>query len=560
MLFGSRNKKTTYVNAASTTEELKVFGEYIKNINSPLFTEVHTPDFIELMQDEDLQGFSIAYVFNHASEDDAEKFCEAFNVNVVHKKDLKDLHDEMLTANSVEIDPYGPDADQRKIGDIYDIAEEDPWDKRTPEQIQADEEERLLMEKEVAAGRLTNESFTPPPSKEKLRTLDVTEIKTSVDGNGNVQVESVLAIKNNENKIQRVQSDQDVMGNKVADLFGVDEDGKKQFSATIPELDTLSEDIILYIIECKLLHPFMAMETSNTVQNRHKNSGAMIFYVDQGWAVTTESHDAAKLVNYLEMQGSRVDVFPVNKKGEMNISVKEYFDANKKVLAQILGLSEDEIFYRIDVAKSKTQAHYMLSAVMNLLMNEPLLYEKIHYTGLSEQGAWITSRKVLSLDQISSHLKDNGMTTTTAYAVNYFGARLVEDDEIEVVDSNEPEEEQPRPWNGRMEEFLALGDGDEEKAWKHVRGKELIFCSLFMGSNDGTLIYITPAQYFAEHKEPWQGQMKIDHLITPDMKKVDDSDNTYRSRSREEAKITQDLLQKGLIEYLLFNLYINSLQ
>jgi hypothetical protein len=106
---------------------------------------------------------------------------------------------------------------------------------------------------------------------------------------------------------------------------------------------------------------------------------------------------------------------------------------------------------------------------------------------------------------------------------------------------------------------LALGEGDEEKAWKKVKAKELIFCASYIDSHEGTLIYITPAEYFAEHKEAWNQPLKIDHLITPDMKPVDGSENTYRSRSREESKISQGLQDKGMTEHLLFNLHINSL-
>jgi hypothetical protein len=554
MLFGSIKHKKTFVNAASTTEELKVFGEYIKNVDSPLFTEVHKPDFVELMQDEDLQGFSVAYVFNHKSEKNAEEFCKSFNINIVHQKELKDLHDEMLTAGEVTVDPYSAEADQRKLGEIYNINDVDPWDVRTPEQIAEDESERKKMLMEQAAGRLTGDSFTPPPSREKLESIKNSGIQMSFDENGNPIIESAVYSKIDENE-ERRQRRIDEMGMHVANFEG--ETGEQRyFNAVVPELETLADDCILYIVESEMLHSAITLETNNSVQNRHKNSGAFIFYVEDGWAITTESRDAAKLVKYIEMMGRKADVFTVNKSGEMNLSVKEDFDTNRLILCDMQGTDNNKIYYRIDVGKTNMQAAYMLSATMNVLLKDEIMYEKIHYTGLSDDGAWITSTKMLSLEQIANYLKENGLVSTSSYAINNFGQRIID---ISKMQEETKEEQQPRPWNGRYEEFLALGEGDEEKAWKKVKAKELIFCASYIDSHEGTLIYITPAEYFAEHKEAWNQPLKIDHLITPDMKPVDGSENTYRSRSREESKISQGLQDKGMTEHLLFNLHINSL-
>lgn len=558
MLFGSIKNNKTYVAAASRTEELKVFGEYMQNLSqtsgSELFNDIHKPDFIELMQDDDLKGYSIAYVFEHKNDEQAEAFCIAFNISVVHKKELKDLHEEMLTVSDENIDPYlSEKADQRAIGEIYDIEQTDPWDVRTPEQILKAYEDSKTLTDMQRDGKLTGESFTSHKDKKNKKGVAITDITTSRDENGNTQIDSATYIKQGEHALKARDFADDELGGVIADFTGSDR--QKRFSAIVPGIDAIADDAIMYIVESDIITRQMVFETK--IQ-RHKNSGALIFYNDTNWAITHESRDAAKLQKFIELAGRKSTVFPVNKKGELNVTAKKEYQDFASSLASNLGNGED-IYFRIDVSKKFINAVYMLSAAMDILMKEDLLYEKIHSTGVSEKGGWIVSRRMLSLEQISSHLKETGMIVNSAYAVNDWGQRIVDDDEVKVIDANAPPEiQQPRPWNGRMEEFLALGDGDIEKSWKKVKGKELIFCALPLGPNEGTLVYITPAEYFAEHKEAWDGQIPLEHLISPNLKPVEDSVNTYRS-GREELGISQELASKGLLEHLFFNLYINNI-
>ncbi len=113
----------------------------------------------------------------------------------------------------------------------------------------------------------------------------------------------------------------------------------------------------------------------------------------------------------------------------------------------------------------------------------------------------------------------------------------------------------PRPWNARSEELAAMSDDDRKAVLAKVRGREFIFTGQSNGIH-GTIIYITPAEFFATEERMWEAALPIQHLLPRDLKEI--GPGVYRTY-RDWIPVQQELYERGFEEDLFsFGAYVNG--
>lgn len=545
MIFGTIKNNKTILAAATTTEELKIFGKALieKNV---LCQNAFEPDLIKLLQDDDLTGLSLAYVFEHKNHDEAIQFSNHYNVNIIDITELRSKHHEMLGSQGKDIDPYSAGADNRTIGDIYDLSQTDPWDSRSEEEKIADAQAKEKADKKKKSGNLTGESFSANPNK----LISVTDVHMEKDSvTGEITIERAIAVKLNEEIVEEEKII--TIGGKIIDF-----NGSNALITTNMDISSYPYDQRFYVITSNFFkHAFMKFDKFNGMR-RHTDSGACILESTKGWAIMACPDDAAKLDYYIKLFTETTNVYVVNKDGNLLVEPTNDFEISKQDFLNIIS-HEHGIYYISRISNKHIAETSILGEIVEVLKNTQL-YHKLNSIGINN-GAWITSRNLMSLLTMNAELNKRGYETSKPDTIDKDNDVILEGDAASVIDLTEKPKQEPRPWNGRMEEFLALGDGDIEKAWRKVKGKELVYCTLPISRHDGVLVYITPAEYWENNKNLWDGVLHIDHLLPSDLKPIEDSLNTWRSRSREELKISHSLIDKGLGEPMLFNLFINNL-
>lgn len=544
MIYGTIFENKTILAGATTTEELKIFGSAL--IETHLFCKkAYEPDLAQLLQDEDLNGLSFAYVFVHKSNNEATKFVNHYNINILTPSELRDYHKAMVSEQGKDVDPYSMGADRRSIGEIYALEQSDPWDGRSEEEKQQDATNKEKAEKNKKDGGLTGDSF----SADSKKSVAITDIHVEKKDDGTFDITKAIGVKF-ENEIIEEQKEFTI-GEKIVNF--VDGHGGKINSSL--DVSSYPDDKFYVITSPYLKHAFMNFDKFNGV-SRHTDSGACLLEKTKDFVIMQYADDAAKMEYYIKLIGHPLTIYVVNKEGYLLNEPTDDFEIMSSVYKKTIS-HDHGIYYVSYLSNNKVNETSLLGEIVNILKNSDQ-YKKLYSIGL-DNGAWISSKNLMSLGVMISELTLAGYGASKPSAVDKDNNIIIEGDGASVIDTTQKDAQLPRPWNGRMEEFLALGDGDIEKAWKKVKGKELIYCTIPISRHDGVLIYITPAEYWDTNHAFWDGELCINHLLAPDMKPVEDSLNTWRSKSRDELSLNHSLISVGMGEPMDFTVFINNL-
>lgn len=152
------------------------------------------PAAFEHLTDDRLRNMLHAYLFEADTEQAITEVVETLQVEILHRNRALDKQRGMMSAE--EADPYrSNDDDSRTIEEIYGLDTDDRWDKRTDEQIEQDKAYKQLADEAKKKGELTGDSFSGGKNRKKKDEVRVTDIRTSINADGSVQIDDVLATK-----------------------------------------------------------------------------------------------------------------------------------------------------------------------------------------------------------------------------------------------------------------------------------------------------------------------------------------------------------------------------
>lgn len=261
MLYGHKeivdNRIATLVSSATTVEEFDKFLHVVaaQNPKTRNFNEMYTSQVLQHLMEETYKGFKKPiHVFYHDDETQREAFIKEWSIEiVVAKANALDRQADMLwekEKRQIQAEKKARDAaeeaaeaagqeytgDREKtIEEMYGLDKHDPWDSRTQEEREHDQEMREYARKARAAGTMTTDSFeapvTPrqaPPDQMQMPPdmmpgnapdafdgtppdqmapdqmgnpqgqqgqLNVNKIEADIDSNGNINFASVRATK-----------------------------------------------------------------------------------------------------------------------------------------------------------------------------------------------------------------------------------------------------------------------------------------------------------------------------------------------------------------------------
>lgn len=193
MLYGHKeivdNRTATLVSSADSMDEFKKFLELASNQSADTrnFNEMYTSRALEHLVEDLYRGFrKPIHVFYHNDEAQRDAFIAEWLIHIVsdgiNARDKQDdmLHNEKVAAENRAIDAEnareqkakedGVDYERPKektLGEIHNLTENDPWDRRSDPEKEEDAAMRDMAQKARDAGTMTGDSFFDRKSDEK---------------------------------------------------------------------------------------------------------------------------------------------------------------------------------------------------------------------------------------------------------------------------------------------------------------------------------------------------------------------------------------------------------
>lgn len=184
----------TVVGAALSKAEFQAWFEAATTADGDkLYVEVQETDMMMHLTDDEFQPFSASvFIFQHTDAAQQEAFIAKHEILIGTHARCVDRNSDMVNYDAP--DPWLNTDDTRTIAEIHGLDKEDRWDKRTDEEKAADAEMKKMMDELKKKGELSNDdSFSP--TKKKDGDVHVTDIRTSVNADGTVEIDNVLAVK-----------------------------------------------------------------------------------------------------------------------------------------------------------------------------------------------------------------------------------------------------------------------------------------------------------------------------------------------------------------------------
>lgn len=161
-----------------------------------LYVSMEEPDFMTSMTDDQFKMFKDGVtVFEHDSAEQQQAFVDEFGILMGSFARSIDHHNAMLVAD--EPDPYDV-SDERTLEEIHGLTENDPWDVRTDEEKEQDAAFKEAIKQAKKDGQISDESFKPREKKKNDKSVHVTDVKAHRDADGNLEIDRILAVKDND--------------------------------------------------------------------------------------------------------------------------------------------------------------------------------------------------------------------------------------------------------------------------------------------------------------------------------------------------------------------------
>lgn len=236
------------------------------------------------------------------------------------------------------------------------------------------------------------------------------------------------------------------------------------------------------------------------------------------------------------------------------IGVKGLYDAPKETTEEEVStdMSIDvdgdiAIYYKVDIDG------WRISKVEDAVADSFDLDTATAYRN-SPDGCWAAFPRQMQAERFAAVLTSAGIKSKV-YAVNDEGVRLAPEG-VEVVDTKRTVELPPRRWNARSAEIETMTDDEKKENLKSVRANEFLFCGKYHGPARGVIMTITPASYFVENGELWDGSLEeIKHLLPLDIEEIEPG--LYQTKSRDWNNVSFDMAKRGFVESMKLQMHVN---
>jgi hypothetical protein len=182
MLYGSKlvldNRVATLMAAADTVDEFTVFTSAVLSQagGQRNWEETYASSLLDHMQNASYRGFkhSVLAVY-HVDEAQREDFWKEWGVQEVASEPLRDRHLDMLHAKNQQIQQQDPEESELTIEQRTGLDKNDPWDRRSEEQKEADKQAQAQFEQARSKGLISGDSFSDAAAQRAARPQKVAE-------------------------------------------------------------------------------------------------------------------------------------------------------------------------------------------------------------------------------------------------------------------------------------------------------------------------------------------------------------------------------------------------
>jgi hypothetical protein len=470
-------------------------------------------------------------ILRFSSEDVREKFVNENGITYLGPNRALTAYWEMLKPLQIERRNAAPD--QRTIGEILGIIEEDPTANLS------DEEKAALKEKEAEGkkayadahktGSISGESFSARRDSE----ASISDIKASVGPDGQLRIDSAIATKGLHSLTPQERRDALLKGAEEAaakhedyhTLASGERQSKRASDYVAAVVDRPDAPIVVIV-------PAVHWFRETTIERRSLTE-ALQGVLPEG---LTEQPEAAVFASTGEFDAV---VDAVGAAG-FNLSLMlQRFYRNTVLGEDIAWKDEPEVpvedantnldengddlmvtpdtsacdYFKTEVTGAK------LDKMEDLLADAGVRRKTVYKKRDNTAGCWFvctTLRFATSIEQVAQAA---GFAVDT-FQVDHRGDRLVAKMAgVKPIDRNATEDEKPRPWNDLVGEWKALSDEDREKNRKEWKGKEF----LITGTDEhprGLVVWICPETWFRKHECMFPERIDIKNLLPEYMEEI----------------------------------------
>jgi hypothetical protein len=209
MLYGYRKDDVTTVVTAIERNNYAPYEAWFRGLqdDTDLVINVHETNFMDHFDEEFQRAQAPVFIISHPNAAGAEAFIAKHDILIVKKQAAWDRHVDMV---QWDVPSYYDISETRTIEELEGLTENDPYDHRTDDQKEKDAAFRAKIEDLKKSGQLSGDgSFTPVKPKNGDSQAHVTDIRTTVNADGTVEIDNVLAVKDYSNLRGKLQEEDD---------------------------------------------------------------------------------------------------------------------------------------------------------------------------------------------------------------------------------------------------------------------------------------------------------------------------------------------------------------
>jgi hypothetical protein len=532
------DKDRTIIVAGDSIDEFDGFVNEVNGTSSIHHEDAYFTSPFDLLGDGFLRNFRRAVmIVEHSDAGARNAYADTAGFKIVMVQDGEFLHERMLNGGADSpFDPYAAEAGGRTVSEMHNLGNDDPWDKRTDEQREKDDQYRKLADEAKKQGKLTSDSFGS--AKPEGSSVHVSDIRVSTNADGSINIDDVLA-----RKYDVADDDGDDDEAENAEL-SIDDaaPGEEFFRVQMEEHDCdglgVWAETLGLLVPNGGLAPYCLLYPAEG--ERHQG----------GWFIMRGEKAVNQLLGLLDFEGIDHAVEVVDATG----AVLRPFQRNAALAEQIDPNGIIAIYHRVEM--QDTDLNDMLD-VIQTYVGDPATV--LAARGQTKDYAWVVTNTKAQAETLADHFTTHLTSETDemeVYGVNDMGERLVPKG-IQIVEQVK-EPEPPRHWNARAGEIAGM-DEDATKAWRDgIKGDEFLFTGSYDGARFGCTVWIVSRSYFTEHETMYSGPLDIDHILPRDLKEVEPG--MYRSEARSDwQQLVNDLAHRGFRQSMLLQIHLNNL-
>lgn len=437
--FINQDENQLYISAADSVEEYQNFTK----IHNDIAVEA---DAFEIMKDKELfKLLKYLTILQFDNENNLNQFVSENSINCSTINSCQSAQKRMISLEEFN--------DDRTIAEINDIEDNDPWDNRSEQQKQQDEESGdSIISMMIGSG--VDSPDRPTTGDSWARTSD-----------GDMTFDSINATTNSSGEI--------IIGDITA-TKGFFDNVKYHLVLTTGSQDDY---------DALLTH--IGLIGRKLFWSKHD---------DEGIVINISGNEKRLLREYIEENNLAHTIHEVHAENTANID-ENWIIADDDVI---------DIYFRVDVVGSSLVD---IDSTVKQSGTRPSFKTK----DINNYGCWLAYVRKKSADQVLDELVSNGFNATLV-EVDEGGNRILEEGSGAIVlDSNEIQEESPAPWNDKANEFAAMSEQEQKKCIT----PDMFIYTLYDTKEHGRKAYITPKTYFYENEKMWDGDIPFADKLLP---------------------------------------------